>query len=67
MIKALRNLPFIGGAFNMLSPQDSIKMSREEVARKAVNSHNAPKAMKKGGVVRGDGCCIKGHTKGTMR
>lgn len=23
--------------------------------------------MKKGGAVRGDGCCMKGHTKGKMR
>lgn len=25
-----------------------------------------PKGMKKGGVTRGDGCCIKGKTKGKM-
>jgi hypothetical protein len=26
-----------------------------------------PGGMAKGGKVRGDGCCMKGHTKGTMK
>lgn len=34
----------------------------------ASNMAAKTKAMKKGGkVVRGDGCCMKGKTKGTMR
>ncbi|MDA9272052.1 hypothetical protein N9Q05_01545 [bacterium] len=33
----------------------------------ASNMAAKTKAMKKGGMARGDGCCMKGKTKGTMR
>lgn len=34
--------------------------------RLAMQEMAAPKPMKKGGKVRGDGCCMKGKTKGSM-
>lgn len=44
-------------------------MSMAQWERSAADKkHDAPKKMAKGGsVTRGDGACMKGHTKGTMR
>ena len=43
----------------------------QKVAARAVKGHekrmHSPKKMATGGSVRGDGCAVKGKTKGTMR
>lgn len=62
-----------GGELPDQSPEDVAEAKRRAKATKAydkavVNTPAAPKKYAKGGVVggRGDGCAIKGKTKGRM-
>jgi hypothetical protein len=57
----------IRGAIPGVVPQMMVqKKLREEAESAAKKKKQAPQAMAKGGKVRGDGCCMKGKTKGKM-
>jgi hypothetical protein len=58
-----------GAAAAATAKQEEEKRQKRKGASRAtaVQQMNAPRPMAKGGKVRGDGCCMKGHTKGMMR
>lgn len=70
---ALKN-PLSGMAIPLgVVPQMIMERNRSKAkAKKSANPTEAamegvPTGMAKGGKVRGDGCCMRGKTKGTMR
>ena len=55
------------GGYNEASEAYNLGLTKTPPPKpKAPPPKAPPKKMAKGGKVRGDGCCTKGHTKGRM-
>jgi hypothetical protein len=57
----------LGAAYNKNRKRDDPSSSPDTPRSNMAATSAAAKPMKKGGRVRGDGCCQRGKTKGAMR
>lgn len=56
----------LGGAIPSAIARNAYSDDEKRRMAQAMAVSGAPRAMKKGGVTRADGCVTKGHTKGRM-
>jgi len=57
----------IGALYNASQKKNKSGDDMDELQSNMAAKSSAAKRMKTGGKVRGDGCCMKGKTKGAMR